>query len=883
MKKIILPFILLIAVAASLLARKEANNWYFGYHAGMTFNTSNGKPSALFDGKSNVNWGRGVISDTNGRLQFYTNGGTYWNRNHDMMQNGNNWDSASRNLMIIPQPRSNKYYIFNFYSGLNDDNIFGGYTYSTIDMDLNYGLGDVIKESKSTLLLPTSNDQITAVKHRNGTDVWVVIFDYKSLAFNSYLVNENGLNTTPVVSTADLPSDFIIVKYDNSHFIKASPDGSNIVSLYASDLFNKFSMYDFNDETGAISKHREIKYPLRCHTRGYNFPDIEYSCDGTKLYINIGLDSTNISSQRDSNAIIQYDLLPKITEDIEKTAQFVSPVFPHSTFHWGLQLGPDNRIYIMRNGEDFISCIDKPNLNGEESNYIDKAVNLWPFKGGGGFPYFISSYFYCGPGVRINATKVLCEGDTIKLFSEAVTVSPNIDFEWTGPKGYISNQQNPVIPDAAPDMSGYYKVKITVAHVSNEDSIYVIVNPKPEFDIIANGPTTIAKCDNLNLKVSKEFYSYQWSTGEISRDIDVNKPGIYSVTVTDDNGCTNIKYIEIYERNINILESEGFDFGFICLGGAYSRMYHIKYNDKLPIQIDSFKLKNDDGIFSMSHYFALPLTLNPEDSLSFLLNFFPQKSGEIIDSLIVCISKPCFQRYAYKISGIGIEPFSTVQLPDTTAYIGDQDFHIPIKAKVNCLGLDIPECSFKTEIRFDAFAFFPYESQFVKNMGVENQERIVQVSGNNIQFDKYEINLSEITGMVLFSDAEIVPLKFTKFDWNNPFILNDTINGSLRINSICQRNLSRVKMFLGTELQINPNPATDEVDLFIKTDEIGQFNVNIYNTNAEKFVVKRLYNTNDKFSEIALNLKLNGCPSGLYEVVLQTPNRIINQPLLILK
>ncbi len=69
---------------------KQANNWYFGNNAGITFNTPDGSPQAVFDGQINQYEGCASISDYNGNLLFYTDGVTVWNSMHDTMPNGNN-------------------------------------------------------------------------------------------------------------------------------------------------------------------------------------------------------------------------------------------------------------------------------------------------------------------------------------------------------------------------------------------------------------------------------------------------------------------------------------------------------------------------------------------------------------------------------------------------------------------------------------------------------------------------------------------------------------------------------------------------------------------------------------------------------------------------
>ena len=75
-------------VSIQLFSQKEANNWYFGQKAGITFNS--GAPVALTNGQLQTLEGCSSISDASGNLLFYTDGIKVWNRNHVVMTNGTN-------------------------------------------------------------------------------------------------------------------------------------------------------------------------------------------------------------------------------------------------------------------------------------------------------------------------------------------------------------------------------------------------------------------------------------------------------------------------------------------------------------------------------------------------------------------------------------------------------------------------------------------------------------------------------------------------------------------------------------------------------------------------------------------------------------------------
>src|SRR5215212_6437641 len=62
---------------------QQGNVWYFGDNAGLNFNTN--PPSSLTDGRLTTYEGCSGISDNNGRILFYTDGITVWNKQHQVM------------------------------------------------------------------------------------------------------------------------------------------------------------------------------------------------------------------------------------------------------------------------------------------------------------------------------------------------------------------------------------------------------------------------------------------------------------------------------------------------------------------------------------------------------------------------------------------------------------------------------------------------------------------------------------------------------------------------------------------------------------------------------------------------------------------------------
>src|SRR6476660_7890192 len=114
MKKILL-LILLSFIQISAFSQHQANNWFFGIKAGLNF--SSGSPVAITTGALSTTEGCSAISDAQGNLLFYTNGVSVWNRNNEIMPNGDSLHgdiSSTQSALIVPAPGSSDYYYYIF-------------------------------------------------------------------------------------------------------------------------------------------------------------------------------------------------------------------------------------------------------------------------------------------------------------------------------------------------------------------------------------------------------------------------------------------------------------------------------------------------------------------------------------------------------------------------------------------------------------------------------------------------------------------------------------------------------------------------------------------------------------------------------------------------
>jgi hypothetical protein len=352
--------VLFLGFAAYAQQPKMANTWFFGQNAGLDF--SNGNPTAITNGAMSANEGSVSISDVNGNLLFYSNGGErptiggIWNRNHQVMLNGSlgqttrGCGSAFQPAIVLPQPGKRDIY-YMFTTDCRENNLAGGLSYNVIDMNLDGGLGGVVL--KSIGLTDYTTESLTAVKHGNGKDYWIIVNKAETDTFYAYQLAKDGIvglvkSTTGHVSTRDAGE------------LKVSANGERI--FFASG--NASILYHFDKNTGVLLN--PVDLGLQYGYAGAFSPDCE------RLYV----------ADFNARKIYQY------TVTSTAVAHTKTLVATASGYIGSLQLGPDGKIYIARRNLSYLSVIEYPNLKGTACNYIDNGVSLGSAQGKFGLPNF---------------------------------------------------------------------------------------------------------------------------------------------------------------------------------------------------------------------------------------------------------------------------------------------------------------------------------------------------------------------------------------------------------------------------------------------------------------------------------------------------------------
>ncbi|OGS71365.1 MAG: hypothetical protein A3F91_04825 [Flavobacteria bacterium RIFCSPLOWO2_12_FULL_35_11] len=484
-----LIYILLLFATIGALAQGEANFWYFGSQGGLNFN--NGTATVALGSSINTNEGCASFSNASGNLLFYTDGIKVWNKNHAVMPNGTNLlgnPSSSQSAIIVPHPgNSNLFYIFTV--GANEYNSDGvltrvtdGLNSYTVDMRLNFGLGDVVLNSRIDLSIGQNaqwTEKVTSVKGAECNTFWVI--SLVNNTFISYKIDETGLINSAIISTVNFyPNDL-------RGYLKVSPDGKKLASATQSNQGNLL-LYSFDDTNGKVSNDGQILISnIQQDGQPYG---VEFSPRTSKLYCSTYNYTTQI------NKLFQFDLEnPNIG-----SSKFL--VKAKSGFRGALQLAPNGKIYATvppdyDHGTQFLDAVNLPDELGINCNYQENAMDLGSGRAMQGLPPFIASILLpveITDGITTqnlnNTTAKRCLAENYQL--TPINISGTSTYKWAFNGLQISTSASLNLNNLAFSDAGIYKLE-----VENIDACGFRIVYKGEVKLEVYTPPTITRSTNI--------------------------------------------------------------------------------------------------------------------------------------------------------------------------------------------------------------------------------------------------------------------------------------------------------------------------------------------------------------------------------------------------
>lgn len=510
--------IILVLSITRIFGQPLNNIWYFG--DGNTLDFSGGGDPVIGERGVEIatpmstfcREGTSVISDDLGNLLFYTDGIKVWDREDNEMPNGFGLlgTQTSAQVLIVPNPDDvNIYYIFHMDYAAEDPS--SGLRYTEVDMTLNGGYGDVTASKNVILIDEAVAEQLKAITHCNGNDIWVLTHMANGNEFNAFLVTGAGVDPIPVSTSI---GSFYEDDFAGMSFMTCSKDGSKIATC-PSNLSPKLNLITFNNLTGTLCDPEEIEIAETI----FGSYGVEFSADASKVYVS-------------GYHLQQYD--------VETDSWYIYPGLEEAG---GLMRGPNDEIYIAGGcdyydePEDilytsrFIHAIHAPNEAGAAS-LLETSAFITPRECGLG----LGTYYYptqttntCDP---LNAeftteSLTICVDDCID-YENLSTGTGITDYEWMFEGGSPAIFTGSIPPTICYDTEGTYITTLTLTDCAGETTTYelTIVVTSCNVDFESDNTTLcVGECVNFtDLTVLDDIVSWDWEF-----------PGAVTETSTEEN------------------------------------------------------------------------------------------------------------------------------------------------------------------------------------------------------------------------------------------------------------------------------------------------------------------------------------------------------------
>ncbi len=376
-------FSLAIIFCKNSFAQKPDYVWLLGYGGGnqtpandsfglsiLTFD--NGNHLSVTNNQScnlNIRGGNSSLCDPFGNLLFFSNGEKVYSNNYALMNNGNNLNATNQNGVYQPQGSLSLPYPQKMNKGLlliseiknfSPPVGYAGYKIykNIIEIGVTGAQSNVIEKKIEIINDTLEYGQLTATKHANGLDWWILVPAAYTSQYYTLLLDSSGL------SIVDTQACGVAVR-DGLGQAVFSPNGLKyaravgITTTTPTQLY----IYDFDRCTGKLSNPLHIEY--------------EHWGLGTGCAIS---PNSRFLYAVNASYIFQYDL-QAIDIAASKTLVaewdgYVHEVSFATTFATA-QLAPDGKIYICTAfSTPLLHVIEYPDRKGVACQVHQRAIHL---------------------------------------------------------------------------------------------------------------------------------------------------------------------------------------------------------------------------------------------------------------------------------------------------------------------------------------------------------------------------------------------------------------------------------------------------------------------------------------------------------------------------
>lgn len=146
---------------------------------------------------------------------------------------------------------------------------------------------------------------------------------------------------------------------------------------------------------------------------------------------------------------------------------------------------------------------------------------------------------------------------------------PHMSYQWS------ANAGSATTPTVVVNMPGTYTVTVTDVSGCTGNAAFTVAYFAEPFVTVAGSPDFCVG-GHTTINATAGYPGYAWSNSELTPSIIINEPGLYTVTITDDNGCTNSASMTVnqpYQETVTITGSFVFcpgDFATLAVPAGYA-------------------------------------------------------------------------------------------------------------------------------------------------------------------------------------------------------------------------------------------------------------------------------------------------------------------------
>lgn len=376
--------LLLLLHCNALFNQKHDHVWVLGYNSqvedslfGGSFIDFNESPPSIYKGDLPLNFliTNASTCDSTGNLQLYSNAIQIANGQGEIIPGGTGLtpgviadDFEDRGYLLdqgaifLPSPfGGSRFHLIHADREDPEEDLLSHTQrlYSTkLEISQSFPQGMLISKNQIIINDTLEPGKISATKHANGRDWWIITKRYTTNEYYIILLSSSGAEVISLQSTG--------VNYPAPGVGQAvfSPDGSKYVRVNIIDFFdekNYLNIYDFDRCSGQLDAVEQFQLRDTISSGG-----VAISPNNRFLYVSA------------ARFIFQYDLsADNIQETKDTVAVYDGFLDPFPTLFYHCQLAPDGKIYInASNGSTILHVIHQPNLKGDACMVEQHGIQL---------------------------------------------------------------------------------------------------------------------------------------------------------------------------------------------------------------------------------------------------------------------------------------------------------------------------------------------------------------------------------------------------------------------------------------------------------------------------------------------------------------------------